>query len=165
MLLCAGLRLRILPVGVDREESAQPLQGGFVGDAFVPDESGVEGVPAAAAFGIGMNGNGDDAVPFLEESCRLHGHDGREVRGVEKRGDGEEVRDRDGGFLKRLAEHGRLVHAVHLKPVLAAVRDRDLAPVAEHVERHLVLFAGGLDQRMSLANAERVADRIEGAGL
>ena len=108
-----------------------------------------------------MNGNGDDAVPFLEESCRLHGHDGREVRGVEKRGDGEEVRDRDGGFLKRLAEHGRLVHAVHLKPVLAAVRDRDLAPVAEHVERDLALFAGGLDQRMSLANAERVADRIE----
>ena len=79
--------------------------------------------------------------------------------------DGEEIWDRDGGFLKRLAEHGRLVHAVHFKSVLFAVRDRVLAPVAEHVERHLVLFAGGLDQRMSLANAERVADRIEGACL
>lgn len=54
-------------MGVDREESAQPLQGGFVGDAFVPDEAGVEGAPAAVAFGTEMNGNGDDAVPFLEE--------------------------------------------------------------------------------------------------
>ena len=50
-------------MGVDREESAQPLQGGFVGDAFVPDEAGVEGAPAAVAFGPEMNGNGDDAVP------------------------------------------------------------------------------------------------------
>ena len=83
---CACLRLRILPVGVDREESAQPLQGGFVGDAFVPDEAGVEGAPAAVAFGTEMNGNGDDAVPFLEESCRLHGHDGREVRGLRSEG-------------------------------------------------------------------------------
>ena len=73
-------------MGVDREESAQPLQGGFVGDAFVPDEAGVEGAPATVAFGIGMNGNGEDAVPFLKESCRLHGHDGREVRGLRSEG-------------------------------------------------------------------------------